>query len=297
VSQLSHAHSLRRRPDSLNAFESISSCKSVIYGKSVMESENGLRCILFPKVLSVNWLQVRWVGCFGLAREAHGTGSWTETPSRIESSLTPKSFLPMSTLLQLDASPRGSRSHSRKLTHDFVQAWAAAHPGAQIVSRDLGHNPVPLVDEAWVAGAFTAGETWSPESRAAMRISNGLVDEFLAADHYVIASPMYNLSIPATLKAYIDQIVRFGRTFTMNAEGAYQPLVLGRKLLVVSARGGVLAGTPYDHQEPYLRAIFGFLGVTDVTFVHAEGLNSGEAAREASLAGAREALARLTASW
>lgn len=199
----------------------------------------------------------------------------------------------MSTLLHLDASPRGGRSHSRQLADAFATAWAASHPGARVVHRDLGHNPVPHVDEPWIAGAFTPPATWSPESRTAMRISDSLVDELLSADRYLVASPMFNLSIPSTLKAYIDQVVRAGRTFTVDAKGAYVPLVHGKRLLVVTARGGSLAGTPYDFQEPYLRAVFGFIGVTDVQFVHAEGLAGGDEQRAQSLAAARARLLEL----
>ena len=110
----------------------------------------------------------------------------------------------MTHILHLDASPRGDRSVSRSLAKEFISNWQAAHPNDTVTYRDIGHHPVPFVTEAWIAGAFTPPELHSPESAEAMRISDELVDEFLAADRYVFSIPMYNLSIPANFKAYLD---------------------------------------------------------------------------------------------
>lgn len=110
-----------------------------------------------------------------------------------------------------------------------------------VTYRDVGQNPVPHVDEAWIAAAYTPPEQLTPELQEAIRISDYLVDEFLAADIYVIGVPMYNLSIPSTLKAYIDQIMRIGRTFALapeNPANPYQPLVLGKKMFIIATRGG-----------------------------------------------------------
>ncbi len=200
----------------------------------------------------------------------------------------------MTHILHLDASPRGDRSVSRTLAKEFISNWQAAHPNDTVTYRDIGNHPVPFVTEAWIAGAFTPPDLHSPESAEAMRISDELVDEFLAADRYVFSIPMYNLSIPANFKAYLDQIVRVGRTFSVEADGSYKGLVQGKKMLIVTARGGSYPkDTPYhayDLQEPYLRLIFGFIGITDIEVVHVENLMGGDEARTQAIANAQAAL-------
>ncbi|UFP96249.1 FMN-dependent NADH-azoreductase [Gloeobacter morelensis] len=204
-------------------------------------------------------------------------------------------------LLHIDASPRGERSVSRRLTGEFVAAWKASHPDGEMTYRDLGREPVPHVNEAWIAGAFTPPDQHTPESKTAIEISDRLIDEFVAADCYVLGAPMYNFNVPSTLKAYIDQIVRVGRTFTVDGDGNYQGLVSGKKLLVVTSRGGNYRpgspAQPYDMQEPFLRLIFGFIGITDVSFIHADSLQFGDEARDQSLAEARAKIAEVAPSW
>ncbi|SDT90143.1 FMN-dependent NADH-azoreductase [Verrucomicrobium sp. GAS474] len=201
----------------------------------------------------------------------------------------------MSTLLHIDASPRGERSITRSLTHDFVAAWKAAHPGEKVISRDLGHQPPPFVDEAWIAAAFAPEPTAA--DTAALAFSSELIAEIHAADRYVFGIPMYNLSIPAVFKAWIDQIVRVGRTFGFGANGL-EGLVKGKKVTIITASGSVFrAGTPYaayNFQEPYLRGILGFIGITDVEFIVADGVNDvnyGKIDRTAYLAPIREQVA------
>ncbi|HEY9627055.1 MAG TPA: FMN-dependent NADH-azoreductase [Coleofasciculaceae cyanobacterium] len=200
----------------------------------------------------------------------------------------------MTHILHLDASPRGDRSVSRTLAKEFVSEWQAAHPEDTVTYRDLGHHPVPFVSEAWIAGAFTPPDQHSPESAEAMRISDQLVDEFLAADRYVFSVPMYNFSLPANFKAYIDQIVRAGRTFSVESDGSYKGLVQGKKMVIITARGGSYPkDTPYyayDMQEPYLRLIFGFMGITDVEVIHADNLMGGDEAKATAIAHAKAAL-------
>ncbi|MBD2505196.1 FMN-dependent NADH-azoreductase [Anabaena azotica] len=207
----------------------------------------------------------------------------------------------MANILHIDSSPRGDRSISRTLSYEFITSWKDTHPSDTVTYRDLGRNPVPHVDEPWIAAAFSSPDTHTPELQAAIKLSDSLIDELLAADRLVFGVPMYNLTIPSTLKAYIDQIVRVGRTFTVGANG-YQGLVdSSKKVLVITSRGGSFApGTPYaayDFQEPYLRAILGFIGLIDVTFIHVENLNVGDEAREKSLAGAKDAIAQAVANW
>lgn len=210
----------------------------------------------------------------------------------------------MANLLHLDASPRNQRSHSRKLSGEFVEAWKHSYPNDIVTYRDVGQNPVPHVDEAWIAAAYTPPEQLTPELQEAIRISDYLVDEFLAADIYVIGVPMYNLSIPSTLKAYIDQIVRIGRTFALvseNPTNPYQPLVLGKKMFIIATRGGSGFGVggryeQMNFQTTYLAAIFGFLGITDITFVEMENDELGGQKLTEALKNARTQIAQLAES-
>jgi FMN-dependent NADH-azoreductase len=203
-------------------------------------------------------------------------------------------------ILHIDSSPRAERSYSRKLSYEFVTAWKTAHPEDTLTYRDLGHNPVPHVDEPWIAASFSPPEARTPELNEAIKLSDDLVDEFIAADRYVFGVPMYNFSVPSTLKAYIDQIVRVNRTFAVNEQG-YQGLVKGKKMLIVTASGGSYRqGTPaagYDFQEPFLRAIFGLVGITDITFMHADNLSGGDKAVEQSLAEVDTAIQEAVTSW
>lgn len=204
----------------------------------------------------------------------------------------------MAHILHLDSSPRGDRSISRTATKDFITAWKQAHPNDTVTYRDLGHHPVPHVDEPWIAAAFTPPEQRSPELNQAIELSDTLVDEFLAADRYIFGIPMYNLSIPSTFKAYIDQIVRVGRTFAVTEQGLAGLVDSSKKMLVITARGGSYQqGTPaasYDLQEPYIRSIFGFIGITDIKFIHVDNLNYD---REKSLENAHNAAKEALANW
>lgn len=204
----------------------------------------------------------------------------------------------MDRTLHIDTSPRGERSHSRILANEFINKWKFHHPEATINHRDLGLNPVPYLDETWISAKFTPPEQYTPKLAAAIKLSDELINEFLAADRYVVSVPMYNLSIPAVLKSYIDYIVRPKRTFVVE-EGSYKGLVTGRKMIVITARGSDFRPgsplAPLNFQEPYLRAIFNFIGITDIQFINANGLNSG--IREQSLAEARSAIGALTPSW
>ena len=207
----------------------------------------------------------------------------------------------MARLLHLDSSPRGERSHSRRLTREFVEAWKQVHPTDIVTYRDIGRNPVPHVDEPWIAAAYTPPEQRTPELQEAIRISDQLIDEFLAADLYVIGLPMYNFSVPSTFKAYLDQIVRVGRTFAFEPEDAatpYKPLVLGKKMVIITARGDAGFGPgerneQLNYQDPYLRTIFGFIGITDITFVHVENDEFGGTSLAQSIAAARTQVAQL----
>jgi len=206
----------------------------------------------------------------------------------------------MSKVLVITASPRGERSVSRALSTHFAQLWAQHHPQDTVLLRDLGHHPVPHVTEPWVVGSFAPPEAQSPESKAAIAVSDQLVEEFLGCDRFIFGVPMYNFHIPSTFKAYIDQIVRAGKTFAVGPNG-YEGLVKGKKALFITSSGGsYLPGTPaaaFNFQEPYLRAIFGFIGVTEVQFVAADNLNQGEDPAKVSRQKAEAALKELAATW
>ena len=173
----------------------------------------------------------------------------------------------MPTLLALSSSPRGPHSTSRRLTADFVTKWTARHPGGRVVARDVSAPALPFVDLPWIGGAYTPAETHSPEVAAAIKVSDDLVAELKAADHIVLGVPMYNFSIPASLKAYIDHVVRIGVTVGTD----YQGLVTGKRMAAILTSGGDYSpGTPtegYNVASSYLRQVFGFMGITDMTVV------------------------------
>jgi FMN-dependent NADH-azoreductase len=210
----------------------------------------------------------------------------------------------MAHLLHIDASPRGERSHSRRITREFVEQWKQAHPSDTVTYRDIGRNPIPHVDEPWIAAAFSSPEQHTPELREAIRLSDQLVDEFLAADIYVMGIPMYNFSIPSVFKAYIDQIVRVGRTVAFernDAVNVFKPLVLGKKMFIVEARGdsGFQPGGQYEkmnYHDPYLVTVFEFMGITDITFVHVEDDEYGGNKLAESIANARTKITELVAA-
>ena len=201
----------------------------------------------------------------------------------------------MKTLLHLDSSPRAERSSSRRLTAHFARAWREAHPEGTVIHRDVGATPPPMVSEDWIAAAFSPPANHTPAQREAIAVSNELVDELLAADEIVIGAPMYNFAVTAALKAWIDQIVRVGRTV---AYPSYEGLLAGRKTTIITTRGGpgMEPGEPMaqmDAQVPYLKQILGFLGITDIAVIYASGLAGAEEARANSLEKARAAVAEL----
>jgi FMN-dependent NADH-azoreductase len=201
-------------------------------------------------------------------------------------------------ILQIDTSPRLGHSHSRMLAREFAEKWSGYHPEAQIIHRDLGLNPVPYLDATWVKAKFTPPDQYTPELADAIALSDELIDEFLAVDRYVLSTPMYNFSIPAVLKSYIDYIVRPRRTFTGN-DGEFQGLVTNKKMLVITARGSDFSSgsafAPSDFQEPFLRTVFNFIGITDIQFVNANALNSDR--REQSLAEASATIRDFACCW
>jgi FMN-dependent NADH-azoreductase len=207
----------------------------------------------------------------------------------------------MTHLLHIDASPRRGRSLTRRLTREFVRRWRDAHPGGTVTYRDVGHSPPPHVTEDWIAAAFTPPDRRTPAMAEALRASDAVVDEFLAADLIVAGVPMYNFGVPSGFKAYIDQIVRVGRTFLFEPDdpaAPYKPVARGKRMVLVTASGGggYLPGgraERLNHLHPYLRAAFGFIGVDDVEVVHVENDEFGGLRLEESVEAARRRIARL----
>jgi FMN-dependent NADH-azoreductase len=179
----------------------------------------------------------------------------------------------MATLLHLDSSPLAN-SISRELTREFVINWKNAHPSGRVIVRDLAANPPKIIDQAWVYAAYTPVEALQPEQKALLAYSEECIAELEQADEYVFGVAMHNFSIPSVIKLWIDQVVRGGRTFAYGPDGA-KGLLTGKKATILAATGGVYqAGTPLaglNFIDPYLNAILGFVGVTEVTFVTAEG--------------------------
>jgi FMN-dependent NADH-azoreductase len=194
----------------------------------------------------------------------------------------------MPTLLHLDSSPLES-SVSRELTREFVKTWKSAHPDGKVIYRDLAaHAPKPL-DTNWIYSAYTPADARTPEQAAALQFSDELIAELEQADEYVFGVAMHNFSIPSVLKLWIDQIMRAGRTFAYSESGP-QGLLHGKKATVLASTGGVYSpGSPaaaMNFIDPYLKAILGFIGVTEVRFLTAGGaaqLMTGAVDRESFL--------------
>lgn len=189
-------------------------------------------------------------------------------------------------ILIVSSSANGENSVSNRLAERFVES---VDPGARIVRRDVGTEPLPHLTSATVAAI--KGEPVTPAELEARALSDSLVGELQAADVIVIASPMYNFGMSSTLKSWFDHIARAGLTFRYTAEGP-EGLLKGKKTLVIESRAGFYGegGTPHmDGQEPHLRALLGFVGLDDVTYIRAEKLAFGPEAAEASIeAAARE---------
>ncbi len=196
----------------------------------------------------------------------------------------------MNKLLHVDSSILGGNSVSRQLTAQIVTSWRASHPATEVSYLDLAVDGPSHLSAESLGFRLPAG---AAELNAAQKrenaISETLVAQFLAADVLVIGAPLYNFAIPTQLKAWIDRLAQVGRTFAYTDKGPVG-LAGGKTVIIASARGGVYstsdAGNAMEHQESYLKTIFGFFGVTDVRFVRAEGLAMGEAAKATALAAA-----------
>ncbi|MBS1209962.1 MAG: dehydrogenase [Proteobacteria bacterium] len=193
-------------------------------------------------------------------------------------------------ILQINSSVRGAASASTRLANSIVTRLRALDPSATLTVRETGSQPI--LDEAALGALFTPAEARTPEQAARAAVDDATIAEVQAADVIVIGVPMYNFGVTVQLKAWIDAIAKAGVTFRYTENGP-EGLLKGKKVYVALARGGLYKDTPADSQVPYLKSVLGFLGMTDITFIHAEGLSMGEDAAAKAFAGAEAEIAAL----
>ena len=200
----------------------------------------------------------------------------------------------MKTLLQLNTSLFAAGGQSSQLADMFVATWKTNNDGANVIVRDLASNPLPHLDAEHFLAYIAQPADRSTRQQELASAADALIDEIKSADVIVLGLPMYNFGAPSTLKAYFDRIARAGVTFRYTASGP-EGLLTGKKAYIFATRGGLYAGTPLDSQTTYVRDFLGFLGITDVEFIYAEGLNMGEESKQAALAKAQDQLEELAA--
>jgi len=199
-------------------------------------------------------------------------------------------------ILQINSSARtwnnGQGSQSTRLANELVAQLRAANPAATHTLRDLTTNPHPVLDEATLGALFTPADKRTPAQQARVALDDALIAELKAADVIVLTAPMVNFAITTQLKNWFDAIAKAGVTFKYTETGPVGQ-IQGKKVYVVTTRGGIHRDQPTDTQTPYLRTMLGFLGMTDVEFVYAEGLAMGPDAEARALASARAEIARI----
>jgi len=198
----------------------------------------------------------------------------------------------MTKILQINSAARSQGAQSTLLATELVEKLRLKH-NAEVTVRDLLKDGTPHLDDDTLGAFFTPADKRSSAQQQINARSEALIAELQAADIVVLGVPMYNFGISSQLKTYFDWIARAGVTFRYTPEGRPEGLVRGKKVYVVAARGGKYAGTPNDTQTPYLQTFLGFLGMSDVEFIYAEGMAMGEAAADAARAAARAAIAAI----
>ncbi len=184
----------------------------------------------------------------------------------------------MTTLLQIDASVRGPRSLSRRLSKRFIDAWMSGNPGDRVIVRDLASAPPPFVDEAWIAACFTPAGERTAEMKAVLAPSDELIGELEAADIIVVGTPMFNYGMPARLKAWVDQVVRIDKTFSFDlsrGDWPLEPILSGKQLILLTSSGefGFEAGgmrANMNHLDTHIRVVSRYLGVRDAHHIAVE---------------------------
>lgn len=178
-------------------------------------------------------------------------------------------------VLHIDSSLQGRNSTSSQLAEKIINKLDVNIP-LEVTYRDLNAETIPHLTEARFAAFHTPEADRNPTQQADVALSDKLIDELSGSDVLIIGVPMYNLGVPSTLKSWIDHIARAGKTFAYTANGP-QPLLPMPKTYVVATRGGIYANTPADTQTPWLKQVLGFIGITDVEFIYAEGIAMGSA--------------------
>jgi len=209
--------------------------------------------------------------------------------------MTTHSKEPMVKILQVNSSARGEESQSTRLANRIVERLVEAAPDTGVTVRDLAAKPHPVLDEVALGALFTPEAQRTLEQARRVALDDELIAQVRAADVLVLGVPMYNFGVPAQLKNWIDAIMRAGVTFRYTAQGP-EGLLKGKTVYVALARGGVYRNTPAYTQVPYLRTVLGFLGMTDVRFVYAEGLNMGDEAQHKGIASALEQIDEVVAA-
>ncbi len=200
-------------------------------------------------------------------------------------------------ILHIDSSVTGDHSFSRRFSASLVQKIKNGSQDATVIYRDLATNPLPHLDPLTVGALYAPEEGRTPEQIKAMANSDVAVKELLEADIIVIGSPMHNFGISSQLKSWIDHVVRRGVTFNYGANGP-EGLVSGKKAYIVAARGGIYSEGPYkayEHQDSYLKAVLGFIGIRDIEVIPVEGVSMGQEAQDEAVAKAEAAIAQLAA--
>ncbi|MDN7356246.1 FMN-dependent NADH-azoreductase [Acetobacter senegalensis] len=200
------------------------------------------------------------------------------------------------TILHIDSSILGDYSASRKISAQTVERLKVLYPQSDVIYRDLAADPIPYLSSAHLT-AQQGGSVPEATIEADLATGNTCIEELMAADVIVIGVPMYNFSIPAQLKSWIDRVVVAGKTFRYGANGPEGLLPSGKKVFLISARGGVYSAghaAALDHQEAYMLAVLGFIGLQDVNCIRAEGLALGDTEKEAALVHAQEEIATLS---
>jgi FMN-dependent NADH-azoreductase len=199
----------------------------------------------------------------------------------------------MSQILLITSSPR-SNSYSTRAAQHLAEKLQQQDPGSKLIVRDLNRDPLPHIDDTFATARNQSAEKLTPEQRSALTLSDELLQELFASDVIIISAAMINFGIPSTLKAYIDYIVRPGVSFRYSEKGP-EGLIKGKKVYLVVARGGVYSQGPmqsYNFQDTYLRAVLGFIGMTDVEVIAVEGVAFGAEAAEKAFS---QALSRVSA--
>jgi len=204
----------------------------------------------------------------------------------------------MSQILLVTSSPRGPMSYSTKVARSLADELAAGHPGARVVARDLASEPLPHIGADFVSGLWAPAESRTAAQKAAIALSDEIIAEVFAADVIVIASAMINFGLSSTLKTWFDYLLRAGATFKYGEKGP-EGLVTGKKAYIIEARGGVYSEGPMqaaDFQEPYLKRLLGFIGITDVEALAVEGVAFGPEVAEKAFVAALAKVPTLSAS-